>query len=586
MKTRRPAPDPRPPVAVSFLRYSDPVRQRRGDSTRRQAAGSEAWCEKSGVPLDRSLRHAGSAFRGRQRDDNAALGGFLKDAQEGKVPRGSYLIIENLDRLSREDERTALRLWLDILDAGVNIVQLHPETVFRHERSEMVDIIRAIIELSRGHSESRMKSVRSLANWARALERARGEGRPVTGRLPSWVELTDDGLSLIPGRALVVKRLFDMARGGYGAASIVKRLNAEGVPAFGSREPDPDGEGGHRAAGGDRYGCGEWRTSYVRNILKDRRALGEFQPRDSAGRAKGDPIPGYYPAVVAAEEFHAARAAVGRRTLKPGRIGEGVANLFGGLLRNARDGSTYYAACRSDAYGLRRELLNQSAVEKKARAYTFPYEVFERCILSRLRELDPAAVVAPVPATEVSVYQDELNHWRQRKAALALELLRGDVAEVADALREVKAREEALLAKIAECEDTKALPPADTWRDMHSLVDLLENAEDREDVRLRLRAALRRAVQEVWLLVVPRGRARLCAVQVYFPEGTHRDYLILYRPGHANKDSRRPAPPPEVKDVRFEAGDPDPGKALNLRDRKDAADLEAVLLGVGLPRAR
>ena len=39
------------------------------------------------------------------------------------MPRGSYLVIENLDRLSREDERTALRLWLDILDAGINSVQ-------------------------------------------------------------------------------------------------------------------------------------------------------------------------------------------------------------------------------------------------------------------------------------------------------------------------------------------------------------------------------------------------------------------------------------------------------------------------------
>jgi DNA invertase Pin-like site-specific DNA recombinase len=103
-----------------------------------------------------------SALRGKNRSVEHALGRFLELAKKGTGPvqRGDYLVIENLDRLSREEERTALRLWLDILDAGINIVQLSPETIFRHERSDMTDIIRAIIELSRGHSESRLKSER------------------------------------------------------------------------------------------------------------------------------------------------------------------------------------------------------------------------------------------------------------------------------------------------------------------------------------------------------------------------------------------------------------------------------------------
>src|SRR5262249_42977859 len=173
--------DTRSPVAVSYRRFSDP-KQRQGDSLRRQKTDTDRWCEQNGVPLDAKLscKDAGkSAYHGRHRSDKAALGRFLECVKEGKVPRGSFLIVENLDRLSREDERTALRLWLDILDAGINIVQLHPETVFRHEKSDMVDIMRAIIELSRGHSESRMKSVRALASWERARERAR-EGELIT----------------------------------------------------------------------------------------------------------------------------------------------------------------------------------------------------------------------------------------------------------------------------------------------------------------------------------------------------------------------------------------------------------------------
>src|SRR5262249_44049183 len=143
--------------------------QLKGDSLRRQTQATAEWCERNGVTLDTSLtlRDLGvSAFRGAHRTgDKHALGAFLKLANQGRIPRGSYLVIENLDRLSREDERTALRLWMDILDAGINIVQLQPETVFRHEKSDMMDIMRAIIELSRGHSESVRKSERVSAAW-------------------------------------------------------------------------------------------------------------------------------------------------------------------------------------------------------------------------------------------------------------------------------------------------------------------------------------------------------------------------------------------------------------------------------------
>src|SRR5262245_28349273 len=187
---RSSAPD-RLPVAHSYLRFSTP-KQQWGGSTRRQVEGTQAWSARSGIPLsDLAFADKGvSALRGKQRSETAALGRFLEFAKKGDGPvrRGDYLVIENLDRLSREEERTALRLWLDILDAGVNIVQLSPETIFRHERSDMTDIIRAIIELSRGHSESRLKSERVAAAWDSKRTHARN-GRLMTRALPAWIRV-------------------------------------------------------------------------------------------------------------------------------------------------------------------------------------------------------------------------------------------------------------------------------------------------------------------------------------------------------------------------------------------------------------
>jgi DNA invertase Pin-like site-specific DNA recombinase len=90
-RRKGPPADPRPPIAISYIRFSG-LEQRKGDSKRRQTEASEAWCKRHGMPLDRALIDAGrSAYHGRHRDDKAALGRFLDLAKAGMVPRGSYL---------------------------------------------------------------------------------------------------------------------------------------------------------------------------------------------------------------------------------------------------------------------------------------------------------------------------------------------------------------------------------------------------------------------------------------------------------------------------------------------------------------
>src|SRR5262249_6256741 len=90
-----------------------------------------------------------------------------------------------------------------------------------------------------------------------------------------------------------------------------------------------------------------------------------------------------------------------------------------------------------------------------------------------------------------------------------------------------------------------ARPLTDAWADAHSLIDVLDGAEDPADTRLRLRSALRRVVEEMRLLVVPRGKDRLGAVAVYFTDGApggqgRRDYLVWYRPPRSNQYARVP----------------------------------------------
>src|SRR5215207_3150924 len=91
-----------PSLAYSYIRFSSPE-QAKGDSLRRQTEAAAAWCERHGVTLDTSLTlHdlGTSAIRGAHRDnpDKHALAAFLKAVEGGKVRKGSYLVVESLDR--------------------------------------------------------------------------------------------------------------------------------------------------------------------------------------------------------------------------------------------------------------------------------------------------------------------------------------------------------------------------------------------------------------------------------------------------------------------------------------------------------
>jgi DNA invertase Pin-like site-specific DNA recombinase len=567
-----------PPVAYSYVRFSTPE-QLKGDSLRRQTEAAADWCRRNGATLDTSTTYrdlGASAFKGAHRSDKQALGAFLKLVESGKVPKGSYLIIENLDRLSREEERTALRLWMDILDHGVNIVQLTPETVFRHERSDMFDVMRAVMELSRGHGESAMKSKRNGAAWEAKRRRARTEKHVLTHRLPAWVEERGGKLCLIPERAAVVKRIYQLAAAGYGGVFIVRRLRQDKVPPMGR--------------------SGQWHRNYVAEILCDRRPLGEFQPRDTNNKPAGDPIPDYFPAVVTEQEWYAARGSILGRSCRRGRVGAHV-NLFACLLKDARDGLPYYVAPK---YGAKRTvsvLINAGFREGTSTCRSFPLETFERAVLSLLKEVNPAEVLGrdDSPA-EARALETELQQTRMHRAALAEDLGRGYSRSIADALRKVEAREREVAEQLARAKRAAANPLSESWADAKTLAEALDAAPDPTDARLRLRDALRRIVEEIRLLVVPTrarparprlgrrktegptlGHDRLAAVQVFFAGGQRRDFMVLHRPPKSNGKKTTPGGwwAKSLCDVIDEAD-------LDLRKKADARRLEKALGAVDL----
>ena len=108
--------------AYSYLRFSTPDQQR-GDSFRRQTAAADAYVLKRGMTLDTELTFNDlgvSAYRGRN-SETGRLGDFLQAVEDGAVPAGSFLLVESLDRISRQAARRALRVLEDIVDRDITV---------------------------------------------------------------------------------------------------------------------------------------------------------------------------------------------------------------------------------------------------------------------------------------------------------------------------------------------------------------------------------------------------------------------------------------------------------------------------------
>src|SRR5689334_1241100 len=116
---------PDKPKGYSYIRFSS-AEQALGDSSRRQAQLAKEYAARHGLELDTELtfKDTGvSAYRGRNAADGR-LGDFLELVRAGVVKQGSFLLVESLDRISRQTARKALRTLEDIVESGITLVTL------------------------------------------------------------------------------------------------------------------------------------------------------------------------------------------------------------------------------------------------------------------------------------------------------------------------------------------------------------------------------------------------------------------------------------------------------------------------------
>jgi DNA invertase Pin-like site-specific DNA recombinase len=214
-------------TVFSYLRFSSP-RQEWGDSERRQENLAKDYCVKHGLTLsDKSFADRGiSAWKGANR--RGALGELLK-----LLKSGDYLLIEDNDRLSREDPLTAMNLLHSIVFKGVTVITLRDGNIITRENFfNLATFLPSIVKSALANEENKKKSMRIKESWI-SRRKSMATGEFIGGKIPFWIKKNVDGsLSIVEDRAKVIRHIFDLAYRGMGFRSIMHKLASNKVPTF------------------------------------------------------------------------------------------------------------------------------------------------------------------------------------------------------------------------------------------------------------------------------------------------------------------------------------------------------------------
>ncbi len=478
------------PKAYSYLRFSTPE-QARGDSYRRQTALAEEYALRHGLDLDDRLtfRDLGvSAYRGRNVAEGR-LADFLDGVRSGDIERGSFLLVESLDRISRQTARKALRTLESIVEEGVTVVTLSDGKQYTEESldADPMALIMSILIFARANEESTTKARRLKAAWEN--KRKSVGKKPLTARTPAWITLTNGKLVADPRKAAVVRRVFSMAAKGIGQEAIARKLNADGVRTFGKAK--------------------HWQKSYVAKLIGNPAVVGDLVPHVidyTSGRKTRkplEPVPGYFPPVIDRDTFNAlqrppvaltgsADGSLNGTTRRPKGM---IRNMLAGLARCPVCGGTMTRVMKGNGVkGGRPKLVCAKAKAGGGCQYrAVDLGRVEEAILDNLDYL-----LGSMPSGSrgldkaISDTETALSVLRDQAAELAEEIASGNrseavrvkLATIEAEIGTLEEREKLLLGRAAEAS------PASLGKRMEE-VEVAAKALRRGDDRSRLNTALR-----------------------------------------------------------------------------------------------
>ncbi|EMQ1182349.1 recombinase family protein [Klebsiella variicola] len=196
----------------SYQRWSSAV-QADGTSKSRQSHAAEQYAAANNLELVEIVDAGISGFKSLN-SKKGALSQFLDAVDAGLIIKNSYLYVESLDRITRDEIDIALELFMGILRRGITIVTGMDNKIYTHEgiKGNPIDLLTSLILFTRAHEESKTKQQRTNGN-ALALIRRFQNGLPTTiksiGSHPWWIDASTDKYEAVRKHPILWKCAYD-----------------------------------------------------------------------------------------------------------------------------------------------------------------------------------------------------------------------------------------------------------------------------------------------------------------------------------------------------------------------------------------
>jgi hypothetical protein len=484
-------------VAWSYGRFSN-QRQSEGHSIERQDLQAERDCQEFGWTLAEAYADEGVSGTGAHRK-KGNLGRLVEKAATRKNKRdGLVIIVEDIDRLTREQPLEANDLIIQLLKAPVGIwlsskrQGIDKESINKpgawHILTAYIDAACAVIESMRN---------RALLQHDRLWRQ-----KTVTDIHPFWIAVATDEKGgrhyVLNERVKVIEEIFSWCIDGLSYNDIAVKLNRANVPSPSARDTG-------------------WHENTIRSYLRERKVLGEVQRSHVDPEHRGGALTRehewqtIYPPAIRIELWEQAQAAIESRRMKTGGpVGTNFNNILRGISRchlchgameMRRTGISHY---NGNSYLVCRNARRGRCANKS----THNYEVLERFILHHMGDIaygwEPReSLEAERLAKQIDAVRREIDVWAKEERTIIGQNM-GHLKSVQAYLEDLEARKAGGHARINRLEaklhkERGALDLREAHERVLELLNTMDGLTQQElyEVRKKLHAGLQRLVTTV-----------------------------------------------------------------------------------------
>ena len=451
---------------ISYIRFSSSA-QEQGDSIRRQVELSERYAEKHNLsPLKNAYVDRGVSGYSGKNIDSGALHEILSLIENGKIPVGTYLLIESLDRLSRLPPTQAMQLLLRIVTNGVIVVTLDsdPPQVYSSEM-DMIALMQSLVIISRAHDESRTKSKRISAHRAQ-LRKDAIEGKcQYYMHLPFWLTADENKNVVLNEHAEVVKKIFERASTGERITNIAGWLTKS-------------------------HPFRAWHRTHVSRLLRNPKVIGQIT-------IDGHVLENHYPKAVDDDTFYKVQQIMDGRRFASGRTAVKNINVFNHLVF-CKCGSPMwryrYHTKTDKEYNYLRCSTPYLHDEKKVSGWN--YFEFERLFFEFVKEINVDDEVENNVA-ELVYKRKQIQSNIDRLVDLISDPDIPNSRALAVKIADLENQVEVLNDQIAEEEKNVAADLKAGHKNIVKMFETLLNSSDRDNLRKRLAIEVRNVVGRI-----------------------------------------------------------------------------------------